>query len=94
MDEDIRNLIVYGTLGIIIFIGSIVLGSQWWTLNISEPFPVKCWIDDKLIYEGKAACISTHSEGANTSVQIDGGFMCFFPNKFYVAKNVRLEGER
>ena len=100
MDKKELFIIIIGTIiSIALFISMLIISIhiisiQWYSLNISQPFPVKCWINNKLIYEGKAACISTHSEGANTSVQINGGFMCLFPQQYYVAKDIRLEGKR
>lgn len=94
MDMETIKFFLWIIFGSILFLGSFFLGLQAYDLNIANSFEVKCWVDEKLVYEGKAACIGTHSEGASTSVQINGGFMCFIPQEHYVSKNVRLEGKR
>jgi len=54
--------------------------------------PVKCFVNDKLVYDGKSAGINIDTSGANTTVCVKGGFLYFFPQKYYVSPNVKLEG--
>lgn len=54
--------------------------------------PVRCFVDDKLVFDGRSACIDVESSGSTTKVSISGGLMCIWPKEYYVSNNVRLEG--
>lgn len=79
-------------LGCSIFIGSILLASRWWELNIIDVVPITATVDNKIVYQGKSACITVSSGGRTTTLTVLGGFMCFFPQKEYVSENVHVEG--
>lgn len=51
MENDIIKFIGGSILGLILFIFAFIFCNQWYFLNILEPFPVKCLIDDKIILE-------------------------------------------
>lgn len=59
-----------------------------------DSVPAKCFVDGNLVFDGISACIDVKSTGATTRVDISSGFLCMFPNKYYVSKNVKLEGKK
>lgn len=89
------DLKAFGCIGAIIL--GIFLVVSWTIISISyhvNNVPIKCWVDDKLIYDGRSACIDVQSGGRTTIVNIKGGWYCQFPKAHYVSDNVKLEGSK
>lgn len=87
--EDIK-----GFLSLVLFLGAIIFFLLWIVLFIFwniENVPLKVSVDDKLIYEGRSACVDVSSSGNTTNVTISGGWYCLFPKEKYTSKNVKVE---
>lgn len=64
-------------------------------ININfQNIPVKCYVDNTLIYDGISAGIETKTNGAMTDVTISGGFLYLFPKARYISSNVKLVGDK
>lgn len=49
------------------------------------------FVEEKLVYDGRSACVEVSSGGATTQIDINGGWYCLFPKEHYTSKNVRVE---
>ena len=65
-------------------------------LNIEffDNVPVVCKVEGIVVYSGPSAGIKVLSTGDTTKVDIKGGFLYWFPKKYYVSHNVSLMGEK
>lgn len=52
---------------------------------------LKVFVEERLVYDGRSACVDVSSAGYATSVGIYGGWYCSFPKEKYTAKDVRVE---
>jgi hypothetical protein len=59
-----------------------------------ENVPTKCYVENKLVYDGVSAGLSVSSIGYTTKVIIKCGFLYMFPKKYYVSKDVKVVGEK
>lgn len=59
-----------------------------------DDVPIIVKVEGKTVYEGSSAKISTESNGANTKVCIKGGFLYLFPQKYYINKDIVIEGKK
>ena len=94
-DNDIWEFIGIASgavMGMIVLCVLIIFSFQFYIVRFVENVPVKCWVDKKLVYEGISAGVEIDSGGITTTVKINGGFLYFFPQKYYVSNDVKLEG--
>lgn len=56
-----------------------------------DQVPVRVYVEDKLVYSGRSACVDVKSTGATTRVDVLGGPYCLLPKAYYVSQDVRLE---
>jgi hypothetical protein len=59
-------------------------------VNLAFQPIVQVSINEKIIFKGSNACVSTKTGGANTNVDIYGGFLCLFPQETYSSKNIEI----
>ncbi len=78
--------------GLVIGLMLLVFGIQSCYINVVNTVPVRAYVDGILIYEGKSGCINVSSAGRTTALTVNGGFLCFYPQKEYVSDNVKVEG--
>ena len=83
----IIKMIVVFALGIF----GLISGVQGVNLAFFDNVPVRVSVDDKIVYQGISGCVSVESSGANSTVSVNQGFLCFFPKAYYVSKNVSIE---
>jgi hypothetical protein len=84
-------LIVSGILATVAFM---LIGSQLINITCFDNIPSTAYVNDKIVYKGSSAGISVKSTGDTTELTIVGGFLYFFPQKNYVGRNIRVEGEK
>lgn len=53
--------------------------------------PVKVLAGEKIIYQGRSACVDIRTGGAATQVTIKGGLFCMLPKEYYVGNDVKVE---
>lgn len=92
MDMDLFWSLTKLILGIIIGITLIIFGFRSCDINVVNVVPIKAYVDNKLVYEGKSGCLSVASTGRTTALTVNGGFLCLYPQKEYVSDNVHIEG--
>lgn len=63
-------------------------------VHFFDNVPIKVWINKELVYEGISAGVDVKSSGDNTKVKIYKGFLYMFPDKYFVAKDVVIKGEK
>lgn len=63
---------------------------DYWVDNI----PTKCWVEGKLVFDGRSACVNVKTSGASTTVVVKTGFLCMFPAEYYVSNDVKLVGSK
>lgn len=86
------EIIIITVIGIVVSVTlvlALLFGGQLWALTVQPPIEIK--VDNKIVYSGSAACVDVISSGATTRVDIDGGFLCLFPIKYYVSNNVQAK---
>lgn len=59
-----------------------------------QSVPIKCFVDNVLVYDGPSVGINVTSTGRTTRVDIHGGFLYLLPKAYYVSDNVRLAGDK
>ena len=94
MEWDDFAPLIYTLLIVGAIVGILIVEFLDFEYNHVQNVPVKCWVDDKLVFDGRSACIDVGSSGANTNVMVKGGWYCQFPIAHYVSKNVKLEGSK
>lgn len=52
---------------------------------------LKVFVEEKMVYDGRSACVDVASAGYATTVNIGGGWYCIFPKEHYTEKDVRVE---
>lgn len=58
-------------------------------LGIGVPITIKK--SGQVIYSGNSACINVKSAGTATRVDISGGFLCLYPERYFVGNDVSAE---
>lgn len=87
MKTFIKGVFLFGAVFIV---GStVVMGLRGLEYSVDR-VPVKCTVDDVLVYEGTSACIEVKSTGSTTRVDIHGGLFCMFPKEYYISNNVKM----
>ena len=91
--------IVFGIIVILIVVvagGTIGLGILFQAINMTyfDNVPSEIYVDGQLVYKGSSIGFDVESAGDNTTVTINGGFMYFFPQAYYTAKDVRVIGNK
>lgn len=78
-------------IGIIV---AIILGFQFIEITFFDNVPSTVIVNDEIVYEGSSAGFDVESAGYNTTVTIYGGFLYFFPQKYYTSQNVKVIGSK
>ena len=80
---------------IVVIVGSILLAGVIGICTI-PPYligkvPLKVYVDDKVVYTGRSACVDVQTAGAITRVDVSDSFLCLLPTAYYVSNNVKIE---
>jgi hypothetical protein len=88
---DIVIVIFTVVVGVLFVFLTLMYGTYWVTVNVSEVNIVKVTVDGKEIYTGKRAFVSVSSGGYTTTVQV---YSKLFPfrvvEKTYTSKDVTV----
>lgn len=91
---DIFKTILAPMFVIVIFIVISVCGIKYVINTYFDNVPTKCFVNNKLVYDGPSCGIHVESSGNTTTVGTHTGFLYMFPKKYYVSNNVVLNGEK
>ncbi len=78
----------------ILFIGFLFFGMTYVEIKYINNVPVKCYVQDNLVYEGTSAAIGVSSSGDTTTLKINSGFLYLFPKKLYTGQGIKVEGKK
>lgn len=74
------------SIAIVFFIVSVI---RLITLSLNPNVVV--YKNGSFIYEGNKTCITVRTSGDSTQIDIHGGFLCFFPDRYISGKNIEIE---
>ena len=93
MNDDTKVVFktIFTVVGSVLFIGfAVMMIANWYSITFVHKVPIHVIVDGKEVYHGIDGCVSIVSSGANTSVEVNGGFLCLFPKAYYTSRNVRV----
>ena len=85
---EIPLMIFLMSISVFLFLGLTIISLRWIDLTFFNNINVTAYVEGKSVFYGKNGCLSVHSSGDTTSLQTYKGFLCFFPEKFYVSEDI------
>lgn len=92
MNDDLK-ILIKGIVLILLAVFIIIWAATAFVYSVHN-VPIKVYVKNKLVYDGRDACCEVISAGYATTVNITGGWYCMFPKESYTDKDVRVETAR
>ena len=94
--DELKDFIKFLVIGIVV-LGSatmvFLIGVQGLSLAFFDNVRMSVLVDGKTVFKGLSGCVQVKSTGATTRVDVGGGFLCLFPQAYYVSKDVKIINE-
>ncbi len=78
---------------LLVVVVALIFGIKGCSISVDN-VPIIVKVDGKEVYKGTSAAVETKSDGATTTITINGGFLYFFPKAYFTSKNIEIIGDK